>query len=163
MSDVAPNPKVVQFLAEPNVGVFAVLRPDGFPSLSAVWYEYDAEGVVRVSVTKTRAKYRYVSRDPRVALCIASPRPPYMEVVLEGQASISEEGGPELIARLCDRYYGGEEGRKYAEYTNKHDERLVLQFRPDRVRTWDFSAEDDHHRPWGYDVSGLDAPQMQEP
>jgi hypothetical protein len=23
------------------------------------------------------------------------------------------------------------------------------------VRTWDFLAEDDHHRPWGYDVSGI--------
>ena len=153
----ALDPKFERFLSRPNVAVFAALRPDGFPSLSAVWYEYDSQGVVRVSVTRERAKYRYASRDPRVALCVASHRLPYMEVVLEGHASITEDGGPELIARLCDRYYGGEEGRKYAEYTNEHDERLVLQFRPSRVRTWDFSSEDDHHRPWGYDVSGLEA------
>jgi len=150
-------------LLQPNVAVIAVLRPDGFPSLSAVWYEYDPAGIVRVSLTKERAKYRYASRDPRVSLCIASPRPPYMEVVLEGQATIKEEGGPELISRLCERYYGGEEGRKYAEYTNTNDERLVLEFRPSRTRTWDFSSEDDHHRPWGYDVSGLDAPPSAEP
>ena len=52
-------------------------------------------------------------RDPRVALCIASPTPPYVEVVLEGEASITEEGGPELIERLCLRYYGEVEGRRY--------------------------------------------------
>jgi PPOX class probable F420-dependent enzyme len=157
MTEIRLDPKFERFLNQANVAVFAAVRPDGFPSLSAVWYEYDPTGVVRVSVTKERAKYRYALRDPRVALCVASGHPPYMEVVLEGNASITEEGGRELIARLCDRYYGGEEGRKYAEYTNRQDERLVLQFRPSRVRTWDFSAEDDHHRRWGYDVSGLEA------
>jgi PPOX class probable F420-dependent enzyme len=149
------DPRVEAFLGRPNVAILAALRKDGSPSLSAVWYEYGDDGVIRVSITRERAKYRYVRRDPRIALCIASPTPPYIEVVLEGNASITAAGGPELIERLCLRYYGEVEGRKYAHYTNAHDERLVLHFRPTRVRTWDFVAEDDHHRPWGYDVSGI--------
>jgi PPOX class probable F420-dependent enzyme len=155
MDHTSIDPRFEAFLGRPNVAVLAALRKDGSPSLSAVWYEYGSDGVIRVSVTRDRAKYRYVQRDGRVALCIASPAPPYLEVVLEGEASITEVGGPQLMERLCVRYYGAVEGRKYADYTNAHDERLVLSFRPSRARTWDFAVEDDHHRPWGYDVSGV--------
>jgi PPOX class probable F420-dependent enzyme len=149
------SPKFEAFLRQPNVAVLAALRKDGSPSLSAVWYEYGADGIIRISITRQRAKYRYVSRDPRVALCIAGHEPPYVEVVLEGRATITEDEGPELIERLCKHYYGEQEGTKYAEYTNSQDERLVLAFRPSAVHTWDFSVEDDHHRPWHYDISGL--------
>lgn len=149
------NDQFAEFVREANLATLATLRGDGSPSLSTVWYEYGGDGVVRLMVTRERMKYRHMRRDARVALCITGQVIPYKQVVFEGQAQLVGEGVEELVRRLCVRYYGAEEGEKYAAYSLGRDSRVVVELRPVAVYCWDFAVEDDHHRPWGYDVSGL--------
>jgi PPOX class probable F420-dependent enzyme len=139
-----------KFLAQPNLGILATLRKDGSPHLTVVWYEYE-NGEVRISVTDTRVKYKHVLRDPRVSLAVTANEHPYKQVVFEGKARVTAEGGPELIRRLALRYDGEVEGTKYADYTNNKDNRLVLHFKPERIMSWDFATEDDDHQAWNYD------------
>ena len=139
-----------KFLAQPNLGILATLRKDGSPHLTVVWYEYE-NGEVRISVTDTRVKYKHVLRDPRVSLAVTANEQPYKQVVFEGKAQVTAEGGPELIRRLALRYDGEVEGTKYADYTNNKDNRLVLHFKPERIMSWDFAIEDDDHQAWRYD------------
>ncbi|MEE9247472.1 MAG: PPOX class F420-dependent oxidoreductase [Dehalococcoidia bacterium] len=138
-----------EFLEQPNLGILATLRKDGTPHLTVVWYEYE-NGEVRISVTDTRMKYKHVLRDPRASLAVTTPEQPFKEVVFEGKAHVTKDGGPELIRRLAIRYDGEVEGNKYADYTINKDNRLVLHFKPERIMSWDFATEDDDHRPWGY-------------
>ena len=139
-----------EFLERPNLGILATLRKDGSPHLTVVWYEYE-NGEVRISVTDTRVKYKHVLRDPRVSLAVTANEQPYKQVVFEGKAQVTAEGGPELIRRLALRYDGEVEGTKYADYTNNKDNRLVLHFKPERIMSWDFATEDDDHQEWRYD------------
>ena len=139
-----------EFLERPNLGILATLRKDGSPHLTVVWYEYE-NGEVRISVTDTRVKYKHVLRDPRVSLAVTANEQPYKQVVFEGRAQVTAEGGPELIRRLALRYDGEVEGTKYADYTINKDTRLVLHFKPERIMSWDFATEDDDHQAWGYD------------
>ncbi len=139
-----------EFLKQPNLGILATLRKDGSPHQTVVWYEYE-DGEVRISITDTRMKYKHVTRDPRVSLAITSPEQPYKEVVFEGRAHVTQEGGPELIRRLAIKYDGEVEGNRYADYTIKKDNRLVLHFQTERIMSWDFATEDDDHQAWGYD------------
>lgn len=138
-----------EFLKRPNLGILATLRKNGTPHLTVVWYEY-SDGEIRISITDTRVKYKHVLRDPRVALAVTTPEQPYKEVVFEGKAQVTKEGGPELIRRLAIHYDGEVEGNKYADYTIGKDNRLVLHFKPERIMAWDFATEDDDHKPWGY-------------
>lgn len=138
------------FLERPNLGILATLRKDGSPHLTVVWYEYE-NGEVRISVTDTRVKYKHVLRDPRVSLAVTANEQPYKQVVFEGKAQVTAEGGPELIRRLALRYDGEVEGTKYADYTINKDTRLVLHFKPERIMSWDFAIEDDDHQEWRYD------------
>lgn len=141
-----------EFLDQPNVAILATVRKDGSPHLTRVWYEYDGEEV-RISITDTRAKYRHVLRDPRVSLAVTTPNASnqdvHKEVILEGKAQVTSEGGPELIRSLGIKFEGAEEGNKYADLSLNElkDNRLVLHFKPERIMAWDFTVEDDDHRP----------------
>ena len=145
-----------EFVKQPNVAVLATLRKDGTPHLTSVWYAYEDEEI-KVVITPRRLKYRHVMRDPRVSLAVIGFAPPYKQVIFEGKAEITAQGGPELMDRLSIHYYGEKDGKVYAEYDREAGEetRLVLHFKPERIIAYDFSVEDDYHKPWGpgYDVS----------
>jgi PPOX class probable F420-dependent enzyme len=59
------------FMRERHQGVLATARRDGRPQLSNVTYVVGADGVIRVSVTESRAKTRNLRRDPRASLHVA--------------------------------------------------------------------------------------------
>ncbi len=70
---------LVELLAGRHSGVLATLKSDGRPQLSNITYAFAADpaaaepGVVRISITATRAKYRNLRRDPRASLHVSAP------------------------------------------------------------------------------------------
>ena len=70
---------LVDLLAGRHSGVLATLKSDGRPQLSNISYAFSADpaapepGVVRISITATRAKYRNLQRDPRASLHVSAP------------------------------------------------------------------------------------------
>jgi PPOX class probable F420-dependent enzyme len=60
-------------LTSTGTGALVTLKRDGRPQLSNVGYAYDeAAGLIRVSITDTRAKTRNLRRDPRASLYLTS-------------------------------------------------------------------------------------------
>jgi PPOX class probable F420-dependent enzyme len=62
----------LQFLAPRRNGVLATERRDGRPQLSNITYHLGGDGLVRISITATRAKYHNLVRDPRASLHVAA-------------------------------------------------------------------------------------------
>jgi PPOX class probable F420-dependent enzyme len=130
---------MLAFVAEHHWGVLAAIKPDGRPHLSNVGYAYDADAdVVRVSVTDTRAKTRYLGADPRVTLHVTS-KDFWTWVAVEGTAELTPVAADphdatveELIA-----YYRGISGEheNWDEYRAAMvaDRRLVVRFRPEHT------------------------------
>ncbi len=147
---------LLEFVKKPNIGILATLRKDGSPHLTAVWYLYEKDEVW-ISITDGRMKYKHFSRDPRVSLAVAGVALPYKEVVFEGTAEISHEGGDDFFRRVAIYYYGDKDGNRYADYDSGavKDKRLILHYRPTKIMAYDFEHEDDYHEPWGdtYQVS----------
>jgi PPOX class probable F420-dependent enzyme len=126
-------------LAEHNWGVLAVVQPNGRPHLSNVGYAYDRQAdVVRISVTDSRTKTRYLRADPRVTLHTVS-KDFWTWVAVEGTAELTPVAADphdatveELIA-----YYRGTAGEHpdWDEYRAAMvtDRRLVVRFRPERT------------------------------
>jgi len=50
--------------------VLVTIKGDGRPQLSNVWHHVGADGLIRVSITADRAKYRNLARDPWAAFHI---------------------------------------------------------------------------------------------
>lgn len=116
-------------------GVLATLKADGRPQLSNIMFGIDAEGVVRISVTDTRAKTANLRRDPRVSLHVTSPDF-WSYVVLEGEAELTPvalDPGDATVDELVALYRELQgEHPDWDEYRAAMvaDQRLVVRLRP---------------------------------
>ncbi|HEX8769070.1 MAG TPA: PPOX class F420-dependent oxidoreductase, partial [Jatrophihabitans sp.] len=94
MTAIQGRDALVELLAARHVGVLATLKSDGRPQLSNVSYAFTADpdapgtGVIRISITATRAKYRNLQRDPRASLHVSAPDF-WSYAVAEGDAELS--------------------------------------------------------------------------
>ncbi len=69
-------------------GVLVTQKRDGRPQLSNISYAVGDDGLVRISITADRAKYRNLQRDERASLHVTA-EDFWSYVVLEGDAELS--------------------------------------------------------------------------
>lgn len=123
------------FLKEPNITDLATVRPDGSPHVVPVWYLYDGENV-RVLASSSAVKVHNIRNEPRVSLSIATHEEPYKYVLVNGVATESYEGIPELLLTMAVHYKGEEEGKQYAERILKEMDFCILTITPSNVISW---------------------------
>jgi PPOX class probable F420-dependent enzyme len=123
------------FLRDHRNGVLVTLKRDGRPQSSNIVYALGDDGIVRISVTATRAKTRNVARDPRVSLHV-NRDDFWAYAVIEGDAelsAVSTEPGDEAGQLLADLYRSlGGEHPDWDDYFRSMvaDQRQVLSIRP---------------------------------
>ncbi|MFF2526558.1 PPOX class F420-dependent oxidoreductase [Streptomyces liangshanensis] len=109
----------------------ATIQPDGSPQVSPVWVKRDGEDVL-ISTTLGRRKEQNLRRDPRVTVLVNPADAPYSYAEIRGTATLSEEGGQELIDDLSVKYTG----KPYNEQNpNAHLDapRVVVRITPRKV------------------------------
>ena len=119
-------------------GVLATMKADGRPQLSNIMFAVGGDGIVRISVTATRAKTANIRRDPRVSLHVTAPDF-WSYVVLEGDAELSpvamgqqDPTVEELVALYRDLQGEHPDWDEYRA-TMVADARLVVRLRPSRA------------------------------
>jgi PPOX class probable F420-dependent enzyme len=122
-----------EYLAERQLAVLATGRRDGSPQQSMVTYLFDGEHIL-TSITKDRAKYWNVRRQPRVSVLVPDGR---RQVIVYGTAEIIE-GAERDRAIIAIRAHQGDplpEGYDLARFSRRLDElgRVVLRITPERV------------------------------
>jgi PPOX class probable F420-dependent enzyme len=127
--------EALDYLRQRTRGVLVTLKSDGRPQLSNIGYAAGDDGLVRVSVTATRAKTANARRDPRVSLHSTAENF-WSYVVLEGDAELSSvAAAPDdaTVDELVD-YYRTVAGEHpdWEEYRRAmvSDQRLVLRIHP---------------------------------
>jgi PPOX class probable F420-dependent enzyme len=87
---MADEAALLELIAANKEGVLAVVKNDGYPHLSNIWYVWDpVEGVARISTTAERVKARVLRRDPHAALHVSGPHF-FSWAVAEGNAELSD-------------------------------------------------------------------------
>ena len=118
-------------LDSPVFVTVATIQPDGSPQLSVVWVARDGDDVL-ISTTVGRRKERNLRRDPRVTVLVNPGDAPYTYAEIRGTASLTTEGGQELINTLSRKYTG----KAYADFNpaaGEDAERVVLRVTPRKV------------------------------
>ncbi|ANZ36731.1 PPOX class F420-dependent enzyme [Lentzea guizhouensis] len=92
-------------LDSPNYATVATLSKDGSPQTSVVWIKRDGDDVL-FSTVVGRAKEKHLARDPRVSITVINGENPYQYTEFRGEASLTTEGGAELINELSHKYGG---------------------------------------------------------
>ena len=62
--------EALAFVADRHQGVLTTIRANGRPQLSNIAFAVGADGLLRISVTETRAKTKNLRRDPRASLYV---------------------------------------------------------------------------------------------
>jgi len=111
----------------PTFAVVSTINPDGAPQSGVVWVKRDGDDIL-FSTIRGRRKTKNMERDPRVGVTLYDPADPYRYVEVRGAVSLTEEGGPELIQDLSQKYDGVpfREGRP-------DNVRVVVRITPTRV------------------------------
>lgn len=103
--------KLKEILDGPVFVTIATIQPDGSPQLSPVWVARDGDDVL-ISTTVGRQKEKNLRRDPRVTVQVQPFDNPYTYAEIRGTATLTTEGGQELINQLSQKYTG----KTYAEF-----------------------------------------------
>jgi PPOX class probable F420-dependent enzyme len=102
---------LIELIAGRHAGVLCTLKADGRPQLSNINYQYypgqdDRFGVIKVSITADRAKYRNLLRDGRASLHVTTPDF-WSYAVAEADAELSAvaaDPGDETVRELIELF-----------------------------------------------------------
>jgi PPOX class probable F420-dependent enzyme len=128
----------LEFIRERRHGVLTTIKQDGRPQLSNIAFALGDDGVIRVSITDTRAKTANARRDPRVALHVTRDDF-YAYAVIEGQAELSPvaaDPGDATVDELVEQYRAiAGEHPDWDDFRRAMvaDRRLVLRLHPERA------------------------------
>jgi PPOX class probable F420-dependent enzyme len=129
---------MTSLLTPTGTAALVTLKRDGRPQLSNIGYAHDeATGLIRISITDSRAKTRNLRRDPRASLYLTSPDM-RRYLVVDGTVeltAVATDPQDATVAELVDLYrtIAGEhpdwdefrtamvaEGRLVARFTISH-------------------------------------------
>ena len=94
-----------QFLAEPYLCRFALVRANGAPIIRPIWYLWE-NGTFLISTRDDAVHTRIVKNNPNITVCVDKATTPYAGVACEGTAELAEGFGNDgaLLRRLAERY-----------------------------------------------------------
>ena len=125
----------LEYAQQIGKGALVTLKSDGRPQISNVMFTIGDDGLIRVSVTDSRAKTKNMRRDPRVSLHV-SARDFWSYVVIEGDVQLSpvaSDPNDATVEELVGTYRAmAGEHKDWDEYRRSmvDDERLVARIRP---------------------------------
>jgi PPOX class probable F420-dependent enzyme len=121
------NDNVRKLIDGRNFAIVATTNADGSPQSSVVWITRDGDDLLFATV-RGRRKERNLRRDPRVSVTVLDDANGYDYAEIRGTATMTEQGGRELINELSHKY----------QDTDFHDEpaevvRVVVRISPSHV------------------------------
>jgi PPOX class probable F420-dependent enzyme len=128
----------IEFARSRQQGVLVTIKRDGRPQLSNITYSVGDDGVIRISVTASRAKTANARRDERVALHVTRDDF-YAYAVIEGRAEVTPVASDPHDATVEEliEYYRAAAGEHpdWDDYRRVMvaDGRLVLRIHPERA------------------------------
>lgn len=126
--------RVVAFLsAGTRTGMLGFVASDGRPLVTPVWFVVDSGQLVFTTERHT-SKGRALQRDPRVAICVDDPHPPYSFVQVQGTATITDDPQDVLniATRTGARYMGADRADEFGRRNAVPDE-VAVRIRPTKI------------------------------
>jgi PPOX class probable F420-dependent enzyme len=125
-------PESHQDLLKANVAMLATIGHDGYPQVSALWFLFDDDGTLKLSLNTTRQKVKNLQAHPECTLFILDTANPYRTLETRARAVITPDPDYTFAKKLGAKY-GGADLR-----TNDRpgEMRVVVALQPIKVNTW---------------------------
>ena len=108
MNQVRPPEAYLDLLDRPLFAHFATVASDGSPRVNPMWFLWDNDaGVLRLTHTNQRHNFRYLQKNPKVALSITDPDNQYRYLQLRGEiVHVEDDPTGAFYNTLQQRYRG---------------------------------------------------------
>jgi PPOX class probable F420-dependent enzyme len=126
--------RVVAFLsAGTRTGMLGFVASDGRPLVTPVWFVVE-DGQLVFTTERHAPKGRALQRDPRVAICVDDPHPPYSFVQVQGTATLSDDPQDvlDIATRTGARYMGADRAEEFGR-RNAVPGEVAVRVRPTKV------------------------------
>jgi len=91
-------------LAAPQLAVLSTIDAAGFPQSTAVFFDF-TDGVLRVSITADRSKYKNLVERPRLSFFVVDPKNPYRTLEVRGTATLQDDADFSFRNRVSAQYH----------------------------------------------------------
>jgi PPOX class probable F420-dependent enzyme len=122
-------------LLESDVAILATIGRDGYPQVTAVWFVYDDDGTLKLSLNTARQKVKNLRQRPECTLFLLDRANPYRTLEVRARAELSPDSAYAFAAKV---------GKKYSANLRTMDRpgesRVVVTLRPIKVNAIDLSG-----------------------
>ena len=121
-----------RFLEPPRIAVVATLGRSGIPQLTPNWYWY-TNGRLIISITKARIKFRNLSRDNRIVVCVYSEPGAQEYVTVRGRAKITDDDSIWPDTRAIEERYVAAQQVDANLHEMRKESRVLISVVPESV------------------------------
>jgi PPOX class probable F420-dependent enzyme len=123
---VRPPETYIDLLQRPLFAHFATVAADGSPRVNVMWFLWDNDaGVLKLTHTNQRHNFRYLQKNPAVALSIADPDDQYRFLQVRGVVDHVEPDPTGAFYNTLQQRYRG-----HTSEVKDRDVRVVFTIRP---------------------------------
>lgn len=119
-------------LLQADVAVLATIGQDGYPQVTALWFLFDEDGILKLSLNTTRQKVKNLQANPQCTFFVLDPANPYRTLEVRARAEIKPDAEYRFADKLAAKY-GGVDLRSN---DRPGETRVVVSLHPIKVNTW---------------------------
>ncbi|MEM9204633.1 MAG: PPOX class F420-dependent oxidoreductase [Actinomycetota bacterium] len=135
MRPMSPEEVVAFMTTGSRTGKLALVRKNGSPTVTPVWFTVDPDnGDVVFMTGKDSPKARMLAREPRVSICVDVMEMPYDFARIDGVAAITTYDEDPVAVRYwatesCRRFVGDDRAEEFGA-RNGGDDEVVVRVTP---------------------------------
>ena len=119
-------------LLDAPVAILATVGHDGYPQVTALWFLFDDDGVIKLSLNTTRQKVKNLRAHSECTFFILDTANPYRTLEVRAQAQITPD--PDYVfAKKFAAKYGNVD---LSANDGPGESRVVVSLQPVKVNTW---------------------------
>ena len=123
-------PKTHHDLLNATVAILATIGQDGYPQVTALWFLFDEDDTIKLSLNITRQKVKNLLAHPECTFFVLDTANPSRTLEMRARAVIAPDQD-NVFAKKMGAKYGG-----WIPHDRAGESRVVVSLRPIKVNTW---------------------------
>lgn len=119
-------------LLKADVAVLATVGQDGYPQVTALWFLFDDDGTLKLSLNTARQKVKNLQAHPECTFFVIDAANPYRTIEVRARAEIAADPDYAFAAKLGAKYGGAD----LRANDRPSETRVVVSLHPVKVNTW---------------------------
>ena len=129
---MTPFPESHQDLLKADVAMLATIGQDGYPQVTALWFLFDDDGTIKLSLNTTRQKVKNLQTHPECTFFVLDKANPYRTLEVRAHADITPDADHAFAKKLGAKYGGAD----LSTNDRPGETRVVVSLQPIKVNTW---------------------------